>query len=67
MFLRVSVVIGLKIVSCNEENLHTCAISHLLRQKVESLNGRNNIKGQYSDFTQESSSREKVAKEKRGR
>ena len=28
LFLRVSVVIGLKIASCNEENLQTCAISH---------------------------------------
>ena len=31
------------------------------------MNGRNNIKGQYSNFTQESSSREKAAKEKRAR
>ena len=28
LFLRVSVVIGLKKASCNEENLQTCAISH---------------------------------------
>ena len=65
LFLRVSVIIGLKIASCNEQNLQTRAISHSQRQKVESVNGRNNIKGQYSNFTQESSSREKAAKEKR--